>query len=127
MKPALRIALGAAFLCAACDVVPGQAPTTWVISEIDGKAFPARATLSFQDSGEIAGMAPCNQYRAAMAARTPRFDPGPITVTRQACPKGALEVEYLFRLSQMTTSEFSGGTLTLSEPGGSTMVFKSAG
>lgn len=72
-------------------------------------------------------MAPCNQYRASMAARTPRFDPGPITVTRLACANGALEVEYLFTLSQMTQSDFSGGTLTLSEPGGSTMVFKAAG
>ena len=118
-------------LVSACGIDPGAGSdgddTVWVISEIDGVPFPARGTLSFESGGQIAGTAPCNEYRAALSAQAPRFDTGPITVTRASCAQGSLEVQYLYTLSQMTRIDVSGRTLTLSEPGGSSMVFKAAG
>lgn len=118
-------------LCTACGTnLPfgtGGSDTTWELIEIDGEAFPARATLTFEEEGVIAGLGPCNQYRAAQPAKAPKFDPGPITVTRAACPDGSLEVQYLFNLSRMSRSQITGNTLVLSDPAAGTMVFKADG
>lgn len=100
---------------------------TWVLQELDGAAFPARATLAFPAPGRIAGMAPCNSYSAAMTVPYPWFETGPLAVTRQACPDLAAETAFLTALQSMAYSEVSGRLLILSNDAGREMVFSSGG
>jgi heat shock protein HslJ len=95
----------------------------WVLSEIDGAAFTAQATLTFPDPGRIAGEAPCNRYFADMTAPYPRFVSGPIASTRRICPDDAAERAYFEALSAMTLSEVQGDTLILSNKNGRSMTF----
>lgn len=95
----------------------------WQLIEIDGKTFPARATLGFPEPGRIAGAAPCNAYSGPMTAPYPWFDAGDIAVTRRACPELAAETAFFDALTSMTLAEIAGDTLILSTPDGREMVF----
>lgn len=99
---------------------------TWLLAEINGNAFPARATLTFPKTGEIAGEGPCNSYSAEMAVPYPWFETGPIAATRRACPDLAAETDFLEGLARASLSEVAGDTLILSDPDGFSMVFKAA-
>ncbi|WP_298844319.1 META domain-containing protein [uncultured Roseobacter sp.] len=105
----------------------GGSDRIWQLTEIDGDAFAAEATLTFPETGKIAGTAPCNSYSAAMTVPYPWFGAGPIAATRRACP--ALEAETIFfkTLGEMTLSEVLGDTLVLSTPEGRSMIFISGG
>jgi len=105
----------------------GAADRLWVLQELDGAAFPARATLTFPERGKIAGQAPCNSYRASMESPYPWFRAGPIAATRRACPELDAERRFLESLAAMTQSEVLGGTLILSDETGREMVFKAGG
>ena len=95
----------------------------WLLTEIDGKVFPARATLGFPEPGRIAGTAPCNTYSGRMAAPYPWFEAGDIAVTRRACPDLAAETAFFDALADMTLAEVAGDTLILSTADGREMVF----
>jgi heat shock protein HslJ len=101
----------------------GAGDKLWHLSEIDGKAFPSRATLSFSEPGRIAGVAPCNTYSGRMEAPYPWFEATEIAATRRACPDLAAEAAYFHALSAMTLAEVAGETLILSTPDGREMVF----
>lgn len=125
-----RLPLSVPFLLplvlAGCALSPAS-QDQWVLSEVDGKPFPARVTLSLAEPGAISGMAPCNAYRAPVRGPAPRFDVGTVISTRAICPDGLAEQEYFFLLSRMERSEVGSRTLTLSNAAGQRMVFKAGG
>ncbi len=102
----------------------GGADILWVLQSIDGKAFTARANLSFPTEGEIAGQAPCNRFFGSQTAPYPWFSTGPLGATRMACPELEAEGQYLQALEEMTQVEVLGDTMILSNDAGRKMVFK---
>ncbi|MBE1285914.1 MAG: META domain-containing protein [Rhodobacteraceae bacterium] len=129
MRSALILALAGLAACSPDETVSayGGADKIWVLSELDGNAFSARATLTFPEPGRIAGQSPCNTYSGQMEAPYPWFETGPLAVTRRACPDMAQEQVFLAALDAMTQSEVSGDVLVLSTEDGREMVFKSDG
>jgi len=126
MKPAtILLCLMFVTACQADETVRGYggADKTWMLSELDGRPFPAKATLIFPEAGRIAGEAPCNAYSAEMSVPYPWFEAGPIMTTRRACPDLAAETRFLEALAAMTLSEVLENTLVLSTPDGREMVF----
>jgi heat shock protein HslJ len=103
----------------------GASGKFWSLSEIDGAAFGARATMEFDEAGWIKGQAPCNRYSAQQKAPYPWFEVGPTMATKMACPDLAAESAFFTALSAMTLSEVGNTTLILSNDAGRTMVFKS--
>ncbi|MBL4767229.1 MAG: META domain-containing protein [Rhodobacteraceae bacterium] len=104
----------------------GAADQVWKLTELDGAAFAAQATVTFPESGVIAGQAPCNSYSGKMDAPYPWFDAEQMAVTRRACPDLAAETTFLAALDDMTLSEVSGDTMILSNDSGREMVFKAS-
>lgn len=104
----------------------GGAGQTWKLSEIDGQAFTAAATLTFPEPGRIAGRAPCNAWSGTQTAPYPWFEARNILSTKAACPDLVQEQRFLSALSEMTLSEVSGDVLLLSTPEGREMVFTAA-
>ena len=102
----------------------GGADQVWTLSEIDGTAFAASATLTFPETGQIAGKAPCNSYTGKMDAPYPWFETGPLAATRMACPDLEAETTFFAALDEMSQSEVSGETMILSNEAGREMVFK---
>lgn len=101
----------------------GGAGKVWTLSEIDGAAFGARATLEFGETGAITGQAPCNRYSTKQSAPYPWFKIGATVVTKMACVDLKNESAFFAALSNMSLSEVSGETLVLSNDAGRTMVF----
>ena len=100
--------------------------TEWVLVELDGKPFPARATITFPSKGRIAGQAPCNRYSATQSAPRPWFEAGPVMSTEMACGDLAAEQRFFKALGGMTLVDTLGDTLILSDDTGREMVFKAA-
>ena len=96
----------------------------WVLVELDGKPFPARATITFPSKGRIAGQAPCNHYSATQSAPRPWFEAGPVISTKMACPDLAAEQRFFKALGEMTLVDVLGNVLVLSNETGRDMVFK---
>lgn len=101
----------------------GGAGRAWTLVELDGRRVGPGITLSFPETGKIAGQAPCNSYSASMQAPYPWFETGPIRRTRLTCAIQPLEDQYLEALADMTQSEVSGTTLLLRNDAGREMVF----
>lgn len=102
----------------------GGAGQVWALSELDGAAFAATATLHFPKPGRIAGDTPCNAYSGAMTAPYPWFQATGIAATRRVCPDLAAEAAFLSALAAMTQSEVSGDVLILRDDAGREMVFR---
>ncbi len=98
----------------------------WALVEMDGKPFPARATIAFPSKGRIAGQAPCNRYSATQSAPRPWFEAGPVISTKMACPDLAAEQRFFKALGEMTLVDVLGNVLVLSNETGREMVFKTA-
>jgi heat shock protein HslJ len=116
-------------LLAACqtdETVSGYADPSvvYVLQELDGAAFPARATISFPEPGRVAGEGPCNRYTARQAVPYPWIQIGEIAATRRACPDLAAEAAYLAALRSVTLAEAAGDVLILSGDAGPEMVFR---
>ena len=113
--------------CFADETVAGYGARdkAWLLDELDGAPFSAKATLIFPNKGRIAGDAPCNKYSATMEAPYPWFETGPILVTRRACPDLEAEGDFLRALESMSQAEVLGSVLILSNDAGREMVFKS--
>ena len=103
----------------------GASGKVWSLSEIDGAAFGALATMEFDEAGWIKGQAPCNRYSVQQKAPYPWFEVGPTMATKMACPDLAAENAFFTALSAMTLSDVGNTTLILSNDAGRTMVFKS--
>ncbi len=104
----------------------GGADQIWQLTEIDGTAFDARATVTFPEPGKIAGQALCNSYTGKMDTPYPWFETGPLAATRMACPDLDAETAFLTALGEMSQSEVSGDTMILTNETGREMVFKAS-
>ena len=104
----------------------GAADQVWVLTELDGVTFSARATLTFPETGKIAGEGPCNRYSGVMTTPYPWFDAGQVVSTRMACPDLAAESAFFASLSGATQSEVAGDILILRNDAGDEMVFKAS-
>ena len=62
----------------------GASGKVWSLSEIDGAAFGALATMEFDEAGWIKGQAPCNRYSVQQKAPYPWFEVGPTMATKMA-------------------------------------------
>lgn len=102
----------------------GAAGKVWVLTEMGGTAFTARATMEFGEDGRVSGKAPCNSYSAQQSVPYPWFKLGPVMSTKMACPDLARETAFFAMLEKMTLSEVSNETLILSNDADETMVFK---
>ncbi len=123
----LRLALIATLWVTACtgETVsePGTFSGTWILEEIDGTPFAARASLTFPGDGSLHGRAPCNSFGGSLAADYPDFGLGGIRITRSMCADIAAEREFLGALGAMETAEISGDKMVLSS-GSRRMVFR---
>ena len=102
----------------------GAADRVWTLQELNGAPFPALATLSFPNPGQIAGQAPCNRYFSSMTTPYPWFETGSVGGTRMACPEMGAETAFFAALQRATLSEVVQDTLILSDTDGLSMVFK---
>lgn len=102
----------------------GAADKTWVLTDMDGAPFEARADLSFPEEGRIQGQAPCNTFTGAQTVPYPWFKAEGIAVTRIACPDLDAESRFFEALQAMTLAEVGTDTLFLSNDDGRKMVFR---
>jgi heat shock protein HslJ len=118
-------ALTAMFSCADESLTGyGAAETVWVLQDLDGVPFAARAILEFPEEGALSGQGPCNTYRGTQSVPYPWFKAENIASTRMACPDLDLEATYFSALEAMTLAEVAGNTLILSNDDGRKMVFR---
>ncbi|MCV6594439.1 MAG: META domain-containing protein [Silicimonas sp.] len=97
------------------------------LTEIDGTAFQAHATITFPEPGRMAGDAPCNLWFGAQEVPYPWFDGSQIGVTKRACFDDATnraETAFLDALGEMSLAEVQGPVLILSNDDGREMVFR---
>ncbi len=102
----------------------GGGDRLWVLTEIDGTAFPARATLSFPERESLAGSGPCNRFSGVQTQPYPWFQAERVVSTRTSCPDLAAEAQYFTALSQMRFAEVGATVLILSGGDGAEMVFR---
>lgn len=103
----------------------GASEATWILESIAGAPVTAPSTLTFPETGRIAGKAPCNSYSGALEAPYPWFEVNDLSATRMACPELEAEGTYFAALMAMTQSEVSGDVLILRNDQGYEMVFRS--
>lgn len=99
------------------DLAPDFSKMDWILTEVDGKAAPYRATLNLGTPGRMSGQAPCNRYSGTLTIDGTSFRPGPIAATRMACADLDGETAYFRSLEKVTTAERGPGRLTLSGDG----------
>ena len=123
---ALALMLVLAIPACSDETVSGYADPDAVyrLTEIDGVAFPANATIRFPKRGAVRGEAPCNAWSAAQSAPYPWLDLGPIVATRRACPDLEAEATFFKALETMSLAEVQGPVLILSNDEVREMVFR---
>ncbi len=123
---ALLLSLIGLAACQGDETISGYAlsDAEWMLVDMGGTPFAARATITFPQQGKIVGQAPCNRYVADQTAPYPWFEAGPIGATKMACPDQAAEVDFFAGLMRVTLAEVSGDTLILSTEGGFEMLFR---
>ncbi|ASM73458.1 MULTISPECIES: META domain-containing protein [Roseobacteraceae] len=128
MRILLILALTFAMSCKADETARayGAGGKTWTLTEIDGQAFKAAATLRFPETGKIAGQGPCNGFAGTMTTPYPWFDAGPLQATRRACPALADEARFFTALEDMTLIEVLGDVMILKNEKGREMLFRAA-
>lgn len=69
--------------------------TRWQVTELDGEplAAAARATISFGDSGQLAGQSACNTFRGRYAIKGEGLSVSRLAATRKACAAAVLKHE----------------------------------
>ncbi|MEM6618370.1 MAG: META domain-containing protein [Pseudomonadota bacterium] len=95
----------------------------FALTEFDGAAPPASATLSFPASGQVAGSGPCNRFSATQAAPLPWVEIGPIVATKRACAALSFESAFFAAITQATLIERTGNLIILTG-GGPDLVFR---
>ncbi len=125
----LRLFLALPIILSAClkdETVSGYADSeaTYVLEELDGAAFAARATISFPKPGSVRGLGPCNRYSADQKAPYPWLDLGPIAATRATCADVAQETLFFKALAQMSQIEALDDLIILRSDGDREMVFR---
>ncbi len=112
--------------CKADETISGytDSDATWALVEMDGKPFPARATIAFPSEGNVTGQAPGHTYTSTQTVPLPWFELGPIIATKMACADLNLETRFFEALTAMTLAEVAGNTIILTNDMGREMVFK---
>ena len=105
----------------------GAAGQTWILQELDGKAFASEARLTFPAPRRIAGKTPCNRFSGKQSAPYPWFQAEALAVTRMACPELPQEARFLEALQEMREVEVSGPVLILRNEQGREMLFTAGG
>lgn len=128
MRTLLILPFLALLQCSSDETVAayGASGLTWELQSIDNQPFSQPITLTFPETGRIAGQAPCNAYRAALDAPYPWFELKAFGADTKECPHLVEEGTYFAALLSMTQSEVSGRTLILRNDAGNEMVFKAA-
>ena len=128
MRTLLILPFLALLQCSSDETVAayGAAGVTWELKSIDDARAPQPITLTFPETGKIAGQAPCNAYRAALDAPYPWFELKAFGADTAECPYLLEEGTYFAALLSMTQSEVSGRTLILRNDAGNEMVFTAA-
>lgn len=125
-----RLILILPILLAACqkdETISGfvDPQKTFKLEQINGKAFTAKADISFPAKGTVTGSSPCNSYSAEQTAPYPWFEIGSMMVTRSMCQQfGQQEQEFFQALGEMTLIETVGDVLILQNDSGGEMVFR---
>ena len=101
-----------------------DASAVYVLEQIDGAPFAARATITFAEAGQLSGQAPCNRYSGALTVPYPWFSTGPLVATKMACADLAAEQVFFDTLAKMTLAEVGAGVLILSNENGQEMLFR---
>lgn len=98
----------------------------WVVTEVAGTAMTGtRPTLSFEQSGRVAGTTSCNQYTAPFTLTGEGLRFGPAVSTKRACQAPLMDQELLFLRILAGVSRFeigSDGTLRLLTDRGEAIV-----
>ena len=124
----LRLLLAIPLLLGACEkdeTISGftDPQAVYTLQEIDGAHFPARATITFPEPGQVSGKGPCNSYGASQNAPYPWLELGPILATRASCGDLKHEIKFFKALSKMTLIEAFGDTVILRNDANAEMVF----
>ncbi|MCB2018725.1 MAG: META domain-containing protein [Hydrogenophaga sp.] len=89
----------------------------WRLQEIGGQATASQsaATLSFPQTGRVAGNGSCNRFSGTVDIDRDRLKMGPLMSTKMACPGGASELEsrYLGALQNAQRYELVEGSLLI--------------
>lgn len=101
----------------------GAAGKLWVLKEIDGQPFSARATLSFAEDGSVTGKAPCNTFGASQSEPYPWIKITGMRVTRSICPEIQAEQAFFSALGEMELVEVLDNTMLLKTEAGREMLF----
>ncbi len=102
----------------------GAGDRLWVLQQLDGNTFDARAEITFDSGGEVSGIAPCNLYHGRQVAPYPWIQIEALAVTRRACPQLREEARYLQALQEMAEAEVAGEVLILRNQAGREMLFR---
>jgi len=105
------------------------AGTRWVLSDLNGTAPVAEATLQFDAEGRLAGTTGCNQYGGSYSVEGANLAVGELVSTEMACTADGVmqqELNFLNALSQATGYSIVGETLTIEAADGARLVFTRA-
>lgn len=102
---------------AAADVPPAYLAPQWRLIDLNGEKVGVQVTIDLSQPGQVAGQAPCNRYGGPYDGQLPDFRPGPMRVTRMACPDLALEQSFLQALESVTRAETERDRLILTGDG----------
>ncbi len=101
----------------AAPPAPVLVGTEWRLESLGGKDLPAssQASLTFPESGRVAGNAPCNRFFGTYTQTGQKLSFSQMGSTRMACIGTAAEQEtrYLAALQKATGFEVDGGRLIL--------------
>ncbi len=124
--PLLITALAGLASCQADETISGYADpdSDWVLQELDGKPYLARATIRFPEQGRTEGQAPCNSYFARQTAPYPWIEITGLGSTKMACPDLDAETAFFSALQKVSLAEVAGDTLILSDETGFMMLFR---
>lgn len=116
--------------CAAPAGAPeGLAGTSWALSELNGAAPVAEATLQFDGEGRLAGSAGCNRYGGGYSAEGATLAVGQLVSTKMACMADGVmtqEADFLGILGQAASYSIAGDTLTIEAADGASLTFTRA-
>lgn len=105
---------------------PFPTKMNWTLSEVNGKAPPAEATLTLDENFRGSGTSGCNTWSASLyPVKGHRLAMGPVAQTRKACATDLMQFErlYLGILHSGPVWEQVGYTLTVRSQGG-TLTFR---
>lgn len=77
---------------------------SYSLTDIDGAKIGGDATLVIEGA-QLAGQAPCNNYRGENQAEWPQISLTPVAVTRKLCQADQGEALFLQALGQITMAE----------------------